>query len=322
MYSELRYNGDMFLFLVAIIVLLAVLLIVVSAMRPQHETHAADIISLQRIIAAILLVADVLILVTAFGWGIGTVLALLLVLFYGALSRLSWVERQAGKLYRSWEPWLVEFSGSHPKVFATIRVIPQTSAQYHLASRDDLERLVGEAGHLLTTDEKKIITHSLHFSDIEVKSIMTPKSMIGSINKDEFLGPLVLSELHTKGHSRLPVIAGDIDHVVGVLHINDLLSLNDKQSETAEKVMDPKVYYIREDDSLQHALMAFLKARRHLFIVVNEFRETVGLITLEDVMESLLGHKIVDEDDSHDDLRAVAAKNPHGNNKPTGHVDV
>jgi len=322
MLQELRYNEDMFLLLVVIIILLAVLLVVISAMRPEHERYAADIVSLQRILSAILLVTDVLLLIGAFGWGVGSVLSLVLVLFYGALSRLSWIERQAAKWYRAWEPWLGEFAATHPRVFGAIRVIPQTSAQHHLASRDELERLVNEAEHLLTGDEKKIITHSLHFEDVAVKSVMTPRSMIGVINKDEFLGPLVLSELHSVGHSRLPVINGDIDHVVGVLHLNDLLDLTDKQSVTAEKAMDPKVYYIREDDSLKHALAAFLRSRRHLFIVVNEFRETVGLITLEDVMESLLGQKIIDEDDSHDDLRAVAAKNPHVNNKPAGHIDV
>jgi CBS domain containing-hemolysin-like protein len=86
--------------------------------------------------------------------------------------------------------------------------------------------------------------------------------------------------------------------------------------------MKPRVLYIREDQTLQHALAAFLRTHHHLFIVVNEFRETVGLVTLEDVIEALLGRKIIDEFDAHDDLRAVALRNPRDNNEPEKGQDV
>jgi len=310
----------MFTFLVVVTVIVLGLLVLVTAIRPEHETRAADLLSLQRITSAFLLVSSVLLLIVTFGWAIGIIGGLLVVLFYGAVSRVGWVERLAHKLYAPMQAPLTRFSEKHPTLFAVFRVVPLKEAQHHLSSREELERLVAESGSLLSSDEKKVISQSLVFNEIIVKSVMTPRSVISTINKDEFLGPLVLSELHTVGHSRLPVINGDIDHVVGVLHLNDLLTLTDKKSETAENVMDPTVYYIHEDDTLHHALMAFLKTRRHLFIVVNEFRETVGLLTLEDVMESLLGRKIVDEDDNHADLRAVATRNK--NNQPSGHVDV
>jgi len=128
--------------------------------------------------------------------------------------------------------------------------------------------------------------------------------------------------LHQKGHSRLPVIDGDIDHVIGILHLQSLLALDIKRSVTAEKAMEPRVYYIRQDQTLQHALAAFLRTHHHLFIVVNEFRETVGLLTLEDVIEALLGRKIIDEFDAHDDLRAVALRNINHNNHPKGLENV
>ena len=146
--------------------------------------------------------------------------------------------------------------------------------------------------------------------------------MIDFIKQGEFLGPLVLDELHALGHSRLPVVADDLDHVVGVLHLRDLLSLDIKRSTTTDKAMEPKVYYIREDDTLEHALSAFLRTRHHLFIVINKNRETVGLLTLEDVIEALIGRRIVDEDDIHADLRAVAEQEGRTNNAAPGHVDL
>ena len=86
--------------------------------------------------------------------------------------------------------------------------------------------------------------------------------------------------------------------------------------------MEKRVFYIREDQTLQHALNAFIRTHHHLFVVVNEYRETVGVLSLEDVMEALLGHEIVDEFDAHDDLRKVAERNPRKNNQPTGHTNV
>ena len=107
-----------------------------------------------------------------------------------------------------------------------------------------------------------------------------------------------------------------------MLYVQDLLETSDRaRVKTVKAAMDKKVFYIRQDQSLQHALAAFIRVRHHLFIVVNQFRETVGLLTLEDVLEALLGRKINDEFDAYDDLRQVAAYNPRKNNLPeAGHT--
>ncbi|HUC96386.1 MAG TPA: CBS domain-containing protein, partial [Candidatus Saccharimonadales bacterium] len=191
-----------------------------------------------------------------------------------------------------------------------------------IASRQELQYLVDASVGVLSSDEKNLIVHSLSFGDQLVSSVMTPRSMIDSIKSSEFLGPLTLDDLHKTGHGKLPVIKNDVDHVIGILNLQSLLALDIKRSTTAEKAMDPKVFYIRQEQSLQHALAAFLRTKHNLFIVVNEFRETVGLLSLEDVIEALLGRKIVDEFDNHDNLREVALRNPHGNNYPKKREDV
>ena len=80
--------------------------------------------------------------------------------------------------------------------------------------------------------------------------------------------------------------------------------------------------YINQNQKLEKALSAFIKTHHHLFIVVNDYRETAGIVTIEDVLEALLGRKIVDEDDVIVDLRAFAAKNPHHNNKSSAATDI
>lgn len=71
--------------------------------------------------------------------------------------------------------------------------------------------------------------------------------------------------------------------------------------------MSHKLTYVHEDFTLYRTLQVFLKTKQHLFLVVNTFEELVGIITIEDVLEQMIGKQIVDEFDRYDDLRAVAA---------------
>lgn len=341
--------GTMFTFLVVLTVLLFLLLVVVASVRPlpnvvsqfelerrsrraNHEARAAlrreqylpDVIALQRVVISLLLVTTVLLSVVTFGWAIGIIVAVIIALEYVVVARWQVIHRLSMKWYGLLEPKLLRFVEKFQPVFAFLRGLPthEVDSYRRFDSREELQQLIDRSGNILSDDERKLIVHALGFKDQRVDSVMTPKSVMTTIKKDEFLGPLVLSELHDTGHSRLPVIGSDIDHIVGILYIKDLLSLDIKNSTTAEKAMDPKVYYIRGDQSLEHALGAFLRTRRHLFIVINSARETVGLVTLEDVMEALLGRRIMDEDDNHADLRAVAEQNPHHNNTPEKYSDV
>jgi len=289
-----------------------------------REQLLTDVLSLQKVLSALLLVITVLLSVVDFGWLIGVIVAMIIALEYGAVAKFKLIRNLSQKLYLRVEKSVLKFIADFPVVFKFLRSFPTdlNIPVSRIDSRQELQHLVSESGTVLTSDEKKLIINSLSFNDQQVSTVMTPRGMIDSIKKEEFLGPLILDDLHKIGHSRLPVIDGDIDHVVGILHLRGLLALDIKRSTTAEKAMEPKVYYIRQDQALDKALAAFLRTRHHLFIVVNEYRETVGLLTLEDVLEALIGRKIVDEFDAHDDLRLVALRNPRANNHPEKREDV
>lgn len=289
----------------------------------RRESLLTDVISLQRIKVALLLITTVLLAVARFGWLTGAVISIVVALGYGSVARMSFIQKRSQKLYEKHEERILQLIEKFPKTVAVVRSVPLTeSIDNRLESREELIHLVSESGQLLTSDEKRLITHGLTFDDQLVETIMTPRSVIDSVPKTELLGPLALDDLHRTGHSRFPVIDKDIDHVIGMLHIHDLLTLTNKKSVTAGTAMEPRVYYIRSDQTLAHALAAFLRTRHHLFVVVNEFRETVGLLSLEDVIETMIGRKIVDEFDAHDDLRTVAARNPRSNNHPEKREDV
>lgn len=340
----MRYNKTMTIVLIFGYVVVLVLLMVVLGVQPKVSSHSQfelqrrsragdeaaktalrqrkflrDIVSLQRVVTSLCLVLASVISVTLFHWAVGLLLSIAIALEIGAIARVGLWQKYSQRLYEKYEPALLLMIERHQLLFSLIRsTTPIANDSQVIESKDELLAMVQQSDAALSAAEKKLITNGLKFNDMKVESVMTPRSMIESVAVDELLGPLVLDDLHKKGYSRFPVIKGDIDHVVGMLRVQDLLTIDRKsKSYRAETVMSTEVYYIRENQTLQHALAAFLKTQHHLFIVVNEFRETVGLLSLEDVIETLLGRKIVDEYDVYSDLREAAMTNPQRNNTPT-----
>jgi CBS domain-containing protein len=185
-----------------------------------------------------------------------------------------------------------------------------------LYDREDLVELVEAQRHQpdsrISEDTLELLLHVLSFGDKVVRECMVPRRSVQAISADVSVSPAMINELHRSGLSRFPVYKGDADEegedpvdFVGTLYLRDLITL--KHTGKVSGVMQSKVYYVHEDHPLEQVLDAFLKTHHHLFIVVNSFEEFVGIITIEDILEQILGCKIVDEFDQYDDLRAVAA---------------
>jgi CBS domain containing-hemolysin-like protein len=269
-----------------------------------------DIASLQKVLTAILMVLFVLLAVATLGWLWGAIAATLVALEYGALASMPFIRNSSTRLYGRNEPAILDFINRHRHIVRWLRFTTPVSQDTRIESKQELEHLITSSQNVLSEQEKQLIVGGLRFEEKLVSEIMTPKSVVDTIKKNEILGPLVLDDLHKTGHSRFPVIDEDIDHIVGVLYVKDVLTLDTNRRHTAkvESAMTKKVFYIRDDHNLSQALSAFLSTHHHLFVVINEFRETVGILTLEDTLEALLGRKIIDEFDAHDDMRAVAQR--------------
>lgn len=169
-----------------------------------------------------------------------------------------------------------------------------------------LERQLVQADNRIEQSELDIALHALTFGDDTVGQHITPRRVVRSVSVDEPLGPIVMDELHQSGHSRFPVYADKTDNIVGTLYLRDLIHA--KAGGTVKDLMKPGVAYVHEEQSLYDALQAILRTHKQLYIVVNSFEEYVGIITIEDILETILGKPIVDEFDQYDDLRAVAAR--------------
>ncbi len=161
------------------------------------------------------------------------------------------------------------------------------------------------ATNRIETTELDIAAHALVFGEKKVLDYMVPNRTVHFVKTDDSIGPILLNELHESGFSRFPV-RDEEDKIVGTLYLRDLVE-KQRTFGIVGNVMNKSVYYVNASAPLEHVFRAFMSTKHHLFIVVNEFEEVVGIITIEDVIEQVLGRKIVDEFDRYDDMRAVAA---------------
>jgi CBS domain containing-hemolysin-like protein len=182
-----------------------------------------------------------------------------------------------------------------------------------LYEKEDLIELLDAQAALpdnrIPTGEIELLKHSLSFGDKLVSTVMVPLRAVRVINEDEPTGPKMMDELYQSGHSRFPVYAEEKTHIIGTLFLRDLV--RNQASGHVKDLMRKDVFYIHEDFTLFQALQAFLKTKHHLFIVVNSFEEFVGILTIEDILEQMIGKQIVDEFDKYDNMRAVAALAAH-----------
>jgi CBS domain containing-hemolysin-like protein len=200
----------------------------------------------------------------------------------------------------------------HPVADAAVRTVRRfrhVSIHTGLYEKSDLMRLLerqrDQPDSRISTAEVDLLLHSLSFGDCKVGDAMVPKRVVKTVAATEHIGPVLMDELSRSGHSRFPVYDQKHDNIVGVLFLRKLVA--GKQSGIVADVMSRQLTYVHEDFTLLRTLQAFLRTKQHLFLVVNSFEELVGVITIEDVLEQMIGRQIVDEFDHYDDLRAVAA---------------
>ncbi|MBV19374.1 MAG: hemolysin [Euryarchaeota archaeon] len=186
------------------------------------------------------------------------------------------------------------------------RVLPK--GELNLVSRDDVAALadLGEERGVLNEDEEAIIHNLLRLRDILVKDVMTPRTVMQTVNADATVLE-VTESMPVLRFSRMPVLGAGSDDVLGLVLRSRILraSSNDEHDATMDDLMQP-ITRIGFEQSVEEALDHFLESKQHFALVTNEFGGTEGAVTLEDVFETLIGEEIVDELDEVEDMREYA----------------
>jgi len=156
---------------------------------------------------------------------------------------------------------------------------------------------VVEQGHLegaVDAEEMEMIENVLELRETSAGEIMTPRTDLVAVNIQDDL-QTVLETISRAGHSRIPVYEDDIDHIVGLVYAKDLLSEVGKTNE--QFCLHDKIrpaYFVPESKPLRALLHEFQEQKLHIAVVLDEYGGTAGIVTIEDILEELVG-EIVDE---------------------------
>lgn len=188
--------------------------------------------------------------------------------------------------------WAVNlFTGAILKI---LRISADDAARDHL-SREELRTLVNEAGALIPAKHKDMLVSILDLEKVTVNDIMVPRNDVSGIDLDDDTDT-ILRQLRNCQHTRLPVFKGDINDIRGILHLRRVAKL--LQQDDINKAMIMQLcyepYFIPESTPLNTQLINFQKGKRRFGIVVDEYGDVLGLATLEDILEEIVGEFTTD----------------------------
>jgi CBS domain containing-hemolysin-like protein len=188
----------------------------------------------------------------------------------------------------------------------------------HLIPKQEKEALVsieeihavavlGRKSGEIEPQQEKVIANILKLQDKTVRQVMTPRTVVFSLSEHLTVGEALKNKEQWSRHSRVPVYDTDQDDVVGVvLSRNVLLCLSEgKKNMKLSELMQP-VHFVPEAAPLNRILLEFFEQRIHLFVVVDEYGSVTGVISLEDIIEDIVGREIIDESDKAGNLREYA----------------
>jgi len=148
-----------------------------------------------------------------------------------------------------------------------------------------------------TREEQKLLEGIVSFGNTDTRQVMRPRIDLFALSEDmKFMD--VLNEIKTQGYSRIPVFSENMDNVLGVLYVKDLLPYIDRKTfNWLSLIREP--YFVPENKKLDDLLLEFQEKKIHLAVVVDEYGGTSGIVTLEDIIEEIVGD-ISDEFDDED----------------------
>lgn len=292
-----------------------VFLVIFGALRPTHTTlshfelqrrkalgdrQAVEALRRERLLAkaatlgplvtGILFILLTVALTGALGWGRGVLGALVLALLCTHIVRLSAVKKLANSLAKKYETPVLDFIEKYPLVTKLLGGKPFVSRHdVTFGSRQEVLHAIETSRNLFSDEESKLMNGAISLKERTAGELMTAREDIVTIPQDELLGPLVLSDLYKTGHSSFPVVQGDIDHVVGLLDIRSLLTLESEFTVVAAMAMTPDMLSIPAAQTLRGAMMLFLRSGQQLALVTDEAGTTIGLLSLNDILSVLFG---------------------------------
>ena len=245
------------------------------------------------------------------GMGIAVGIMTFLVIIFGEVTPKTYCNANATKVALRFSKVLLAFSYVfYPAVWILEKIsrgiIKITGSSYlpPALTGDEIKGIIdqGHRDQALETHERDLLHGALGFNESVIRSVMVPRTKMFSIQKEMSLVDAA-DKIHQSGHSRIPVYGKDLDDIIGILHVRDILKyLKDEtlqKKHLGELVREP--IYVSQEKRIGDLLKQMQAKNTHMAIVVDEFGGVEGIVTMEDLIEEIVG-EIYDETDPENTL--------------------
>lgn len=215
-----------------------------------------------------------------------------------------------------WLIWLINIIAN--SLLRLFGVSPDKIGESAL-SNEELRTVVMEAGNLIPKSRKDMLLRILELEEATVEDVMVPRNeMLGVDLADDW--SVIQEQLETSQHTRLPVYEETVDNIVGMLHLRQVFTEASRNGLTKERLRGllQEPYFIPEATPLHRQLLTFQKNRRRIGLVVDEYGDIQGLVTMEDILEEIVGEFTTDPLSGSHDITAE----PEGSYLVSGSVPI
>ena len=187
------------------------------------------------------------------------------------------------------------------------RILPQKDEDSISAKEiQTIAALSLESGDI-EEDEEKVINNIIELKNKIVREVMTPRTVTFSLNEHITVGEATTMVTELSSHSRMPLFDTEPNDVSGIVMRKDILqAAAEGKNKLKLSVYSHPVHFVPETAPLNRILVDFFDRRQHLFVVVDEYGTVTGIISMEDVLEEIVGREIIDESDKTRDMRELA----------------
>jgi CBS domain containing-hemolysin-like protein len=206
-------------------------------------------------------------------------------------------------VYIVFRPFIWMLNGIANLLLRSVGIEPLHGENVH--SPEEILMLVNESGKsgMLLSNEQELIENVFNFTELTAKQVMIPRGAISalelSMTSDEIIDKVI-----EDGYSRMPVYSESIDNIVGIAFAKDLITLmSNKYLIVLHDILHP-VHFVREEDNISELLKVLQTKRIHMAVVLDEFGGTAGILSLEDILEEIVG----DIQDEYDEEAALLEK--------------
>ncbi len=246
------------------------------------------------------------------GATVSTVVMTVIVLIFGEVTPKTYAKEKADKVVIAIAPvikfFIIVFSPLNVFFRAWKKLMNRVfkTGGVETVTEEELKTYVDEAhtGGEIDENESELIRSSIEFDDIDVSDILVPRVDVEAVDKYAPLSEIE-AVFNSTNFSRLPVYIDDIDNIVGVIHHRDFQSARKRNLKSLRTILKP-VPAVSPDTKISKLLRIFQKNKTHLAVVIDEFGGTEGIVTLEDILEELVGEIWDEHDEVQNDIEKLS----------------